>query len=87
MIKLGKVYHNLMVDLRATNEKLRDRSVRIVMEITGLSRAAAGRLLERAGGKVKTAIVMHFRKVDMPAAGRILDQSGQFLRRAIEEPL
>ena len=83
MIKLGKVYGNLMVDLRATNEKLRDRSVRIVMEVTGLSRTNAKRLLDRADGKVKTAIVMHFRRVDMPTAGRILDESGQLLRKAI----
>jgi len=87
MIKLGKVYGNLMVDLRATNEKLRDRSIRIVMEITGLSRPKAKRLLDRADGKVKTAIVMHFRKVDMTTAVKILDQSGQFLRRAIGEAL
>jgi len=87
MIKMGKVYGNLMVDLRATNEKLRDRSIRIVMEMTGLSRAKAGKLLSRAEGKVKTAIVMHFRKVDLPAAVKILDESGQFLRRAVEEAL
>lgn len=83
MIKLGKVYGNLMVDLRATNEKLRDRSIRIVMELTGLPRAKAKKLLDDAEGKVKTAIVMHFRRVDMPAAVKILDESGQFLRRAI----
>ncbi len=87
MIKLGKVYGNLMVDLRATNEKLRDRSIRIVMELTGLSRAKARKLLDAAEGKVKTAIVMHFRKVDMTTAVKILDQSRQFLRRAIEEAL
>jgi len=87
MIKLGKVHGNLMVDLRATNEKLRDRSIRIVMEITELSRPRAGRLLQRADGTLKTAIVMHFRKVDMPAAVRILDNSGQSLRRAIQEEL
>ncbi|MBL7152170.1 MAG: N-acetylmuramic acid 6-phosphate etherase [Phycisphaerae bacterium] len=87
MIKLGKVYGNLMVDLRATNEKLRDRSIRIVMEMTGLSRAKAKRLLDRAEGRVKTAIVMHFRKVGLPAAVKILNESGQFLRRAVEEAL
>ena len=87
MIKLGKVCGNLMVDLRATNDKLRDRSIRIVMELTNLSRVKAGKLLDAADGKVKTAIVMHFRKVDMPAAVRILDDSGQLLRRAIEEAL
>ena len=87
MIRLGKVYGNLMVDLRATNEKLRDRSIRIVMELTGLSRAKGKRLLDDADGKVKTAIVMYFRKVDMPTAIRILDESGQLLRRAVEEAL
>jgi N-acetylmuramic acid 6-phosphate etherase len=85
MIKLGKVYGNLMVDLRATNEKLRDRSLRIVIEMTGLSRARAKNLLGRADGKVKAAIVMQFRKVNLPAALRILDESRQSLRKALEE--
>ncbi len=85
MIKLGKVYGNLMVDLWATNEKLRDRSLRIVIEMTGLSRARAKNLLARADGKVKAALVMHFRKVNLPAALRILDESRQSLRKALEE--
>ncbi len=84
MVKLGKVHGNLMVDLRAVNNKLRDRSVRIVMELTHLSRRQAQALLQRAEGKVKAAIVMHFRQVDLPGALRILDEGGQFLRRAIE---
>jgi len=85
MIRLGKVYGNLMVDLRATNEKLRDRSLRIVIEMTGLSRARAKNLLARADGKVKAAIVIQFRKVNLPAALRMLDQSRQSLRKALEE--
>jgi N-acetylmuramic acid 6-phosphate etherase len=84
MIKLGKVYGNLMVDLRATNAKLRDRSERIVMEITGLSRAKAIKLLAKAGDKVKPAIVMHFRQVDYNRAVEILDKSNQLLREAIK---
>ena len=84
MIRLGKVYGNLMVDLKAVNEKLRDRSVRIVMEMTNLSRPAARRLLGRAQGKVKAAIVMHFRRTDLAGAIRILDECDQFLRKAIE---
>jgi N-acetylmuramic acid 6-phosphate etherase len=84
MIRLGKVYGNLMVDLKAVNEKLRDRSVRIVMELTNLSRQRARRLLSRAEGKVKAAIVMHFRKTDLAGALKILDESDQFLRKAIE---
>jgi len=84
MIRLGKVYGNLMVDLRAVNEKLRDRSVRIVMEMTNLSRPRAQKLLERAEGKVKAAIVMHFRRTDLAGALKILDECDQFLRKAIE---
>ena len=84
MIRLGKVYGNLMVDLRAVNEKLRDRSVRIVMEMTNLSRNQAHRLLDRAEGKVKAAIVMHFRRTDLAGALKILEECDQFLRKAIE---
>jgi N-acetylmuramic acid 6-phosphate etherase len=85
MVKLGKVYGNLMVDLKATNEKLRDRSLRIVMEMTNLSRSGARRLLGRAQGKVKAAIVMHFRRTNLAGALKILDECDQFLRKAIEE--
>jgi N-acetylmuramic acid 6-phosphate etherase len=85
MIRLGKVYGNLMVDLKATNEKLRDRSLRIVTEMTNLSRPRAGRLLARAQGKVKAAIVMHFRQTDLAGALQILDECDQFLRKAIRE--
>jgi N-acetylmuramic acid 6-phosphate etherase len=73
-----------MVDLQAVNEKLRDRSVRIVMEMTNLSRSQAQKLLDRAEGKVKAAIVMHFRRTDLAGALKILEQSEQFLRKAIE---
>jgi N-acetylmuramic acid 6-phosphate etherase len=83
MVKLGKVHGNLMVDLRAVNNKLRDRSARIVMELTHLSCRQAEALLRRAEGKVKAALVMHFRQVDLPSALRILDECDQFLRKAI----
>ena len=86
MIRLGKVYGNLMVDLKATSEKLRDRSVRIVMEMTQLSRPRAARLLARAQGKVKAALVMHFRRVDLIDALAILKENGEFLRPAISRP-
>jgi N-acetylmuramic acid 6-phosphate etherase len=86
MTKLGKVYGNLMVDLRAVNNKLRDRSVRIVMELTGLSRARAIALLKRADGRLKPAVVMHYRKVDLQGATRILNECNQSLRKAIENP-
>lgn len=89
MIKMGKVYGNLMVDLRAVNNKLRDRSVRIVMDVTGLSRPRARALLAKAEGKLKAALVMHFRKVDLKRALEILRENDEFLRPAIaprEEP-
>jgi N-acetylmuramic acid 6-phosphate etherase len=85
MIKMGKVYGNLMVDLNATNEKLRDRSVRIVSQVTGLSRTRAGNLLNRAKRKVKAAIVMHFRKINFNQALTVLNENNQSLRKAIRE--
>jgi N-acetylmuramic acid 6-phosphate etherase len=84
MIRLGKVYDNLMVDLRATNAKLRDRAERIVMEVTGLARPRARRLLVRADGWAKVAVVMHFRKVDGEKARAILTECEDSLRKAIE---
>lgn len=83
MIKMGKVYSNLMVDLRATNEKLRDRAERIVSEVTGLPRPRAGRLLAQAGGMAKVAIVMHFRKASAKDARRLLRECDGSLRMAI----
>jgi len=76
MIRLGKVFGNLMVDLRATNVKLRDRSERILMELLDLDRATAHGLLERAGGKVKTALVMHWTDADRAAAEQTLAKAG-----------
>jgi len=86
MIRLGKVYDNLMVDLRATNAKLRDRAERIVMDVTGLSRGRARALLKRARGWAKVAILMHFRQVDFAAARALLAACGQSLRTAMESP-
>jgi len=84
MIRLGKVYDNLMVDLTATNEKLRDRSERIVMELAGVGCRKARRLLAEAGGEVKVALVMRFRGVSLTRAARILKQADRSLRKAIE---
>ncbi len=85
MVRGGKVYGNLMVDLRATNAKLRDRGERIVMAATDLPRAAAKRLLKRAGGEVKTAIAMHCRGLGAAAARRALRDAQGFLRKVTEE--
>ena len=76
MIRTGKVYGNLMVDLRATNQKLRDRSERILMETLDLERDDARELLARAEGSVKTAMVMHWTGVDREKASEELARSG-----------
>lgn len=83
MILLGKTYGNLMVDLRATNAKLTDRSERIVMEVTGATLAGARDHLAAAGGLVKTAIVMHMLNVDRAHAERLLVENNGVIRRVI----
>jgi N-acetylmuramic acid 6-phosphate etherase len=86
MIRLGKTYGNLMVDLRAWNDKLIDRSRRIVMETTGLPRDQAGAVLEAAGGRVKTAIVMARRGVGSEEADRLLAEHQGRLRGIVGDP-
>jgi N-acetylmuramic acid 6-phosphate etherase len=85
MIRLGKTYGNLMVDLRATNNKLIDRSQRIVMEVCGISRDEAKKLLEQADKSVKTAIVMQKRGVSREAAKRLLADNGGVIRRITKD--
>ncbi|MFZ1946784.1 MAG: N-acetylmuramic acid 6-phosphate etherase [bacterium] len=82
MVRLGKVYGNLMVDLWATSEKLRHRSVRIVMLATRCDYDQAVGLLREAGGSVKVAVVMKLKGVGRAKARRLLAASGGFVRRA-----
>ena len=84
MIRLGKTFGNLMVDMRATNVKLVDRSQRIVMEVCEVSRDEAQRLIENAGGVVKTAILMHYLGGSREDAERAMEQAGGVIRRAIK---
>jgi N-acetylmuramic acid 6-phosphate etherase len=84
MVQLGKVYENLMVDLRATNAKLWDRGARIVATLTGLDRERAKELLRRADGHVKLAVVMHRRGVGPDDARRMLAAASGRLREALE---
>jgi N-acetylmuramic acid 6-phosphate etherase len=84
MIRSGRVYENLMVDLRATNNKLRDRAARIISTLTDLPREEAFALLDRADGAVKTAILMHKRGVGREEALALLAEHGGRLDRAIE---
>jgi N-acetylmuramic acid 6-phosphate etherase len=83
MVKLGKVYGNLMVDVQPTNVKLRQRAVRIVVEITGVDTTAAEALLQAAGWQVKTAVVMGLAGVDAAEAQHRLQQSDGQVRTAI----
>ena len=85
MIRLGKTYGNLMVDLKATNNKLTDRSERIVVEVCGVSREEARKLLEASGRSVKTAIVMQKLGVSRSEAEKALKQAGGVIRRAIPD--
>lgn len=83
MIRLGKVYGNMMVDLQKTNAKLVERSKRTVMMITGLEYTEASQLLFAANGHVKTAIVMHLAEVDRFEALQRLQRASGFVRLAI----
>ncbi|MBL7075277.1 N-acetylmuramic acid 6-phosphate etherase [candidate division KSB1 bacterium] len=84
MIRLGKVYENMMVDLKMTSQKLKERSKRTVMIVTGADYDEAERVLKLAHGHVKTALVMILAGVDREEALRRLVKSGGFVRKAIE---
>lgn len=83
MVGLGKTWSNMMVDLRASNDKLRDRAARIISTACGLGRDAALKLLDEAHNSVKHAIVMHHRGVNYHRAGAMLDEAGGHLSRLI----
>ena len=87
MVRLGKTYSNLMVDLRATNIKLAERAGRIIEALTGCSGPEARELLERCGGEVKTAVVSRQLGVSAELARSRLRAVGGHLRRALESEL
>ncbi|HEY4329754.1 MAG TPA: N-acetylmuramic acid 6-phosphate etherase [Phycisphaerae bacterium] len=88
MVQIGKTYGNLMVDIDALkNAKLRDRGARIITQLTGLPREAAIELLEKSGGKVKLAIVMHHKECDIFTADRLLKSAQGKLRAIIDATL
>lgn len=86
MIRIGKTYGNLMVDLRATNAKLRDRSERILVEVCGVSRDEARNLLDAADQRVKVAIVMQKLALPRDAALAALERAGGVIRRVVADP-
>jgi N-acetylmuramic acid 6-phosphate etherase len=83
MIRLGKTYSNLMVDVQPTNVKLRHRARRIVAEATGLGLEAAGKLLQACDGEVKTAIVAELAEISPELARKRLRETGGYVRKAI----
>jgi N-acetylmuramic acid 6-phosphate etherase len=85
MVRLGKTYGNLMVDLRATNSKLMDRARRIVAILTGLTPTQAEQLLQECGGEVKTAVVVHRLGISVEEARKRLAAAGGWLRKVLEE--
>jgi N-acetylmuramic acid 6-phosphate etherase len=85
MVRTGRVYENLMVDLKASNDKLRDRAARIVSTLTGVDRSAAFALVDAAGGSVKAAVVMQRRGVGREEAERLLVGAGGHLARVLDE--
>ena len=83
MIKIGKVYNNLMVDLQSSNAKLTDRGIRIIVEVTGADFDTAQEALTRAGGSVKTAIVMLAAGVEYDDAVARLEAQAGVLRSVL----
>lgn len=84
MVRLGKVYENMMIDLQMTNLKLKERAKRVVMTITGVGYEEAAEYLEKADGHVKTALVMIKARVGGDEARQRLERADGFVRAAIE---
>lgn len=83
MVKLGKVYGNRMIDVAVTNQKLHDRALRILSDLTDLDREAANQLLDRSGQSVKLALLMHWTGLDPEAATALLTTHNGHLRAAL----
>ncbi len=85
MIRIGKSYQNLMVDLRPSNKKLVARAIRIVMQTAGCTAAQAKQALDSTGNDVKLAILVAITGMDVEAARAALGRAGGFLRKAISD--
>ncbi len=84
MIKMGKTYNNIMVDLQMTNAKLKERAKRTVMMICDIDYVQAEALLQKSNYHVKSAIVMNFKNCDFPTAQELLYKSNGFVKKAIK---
>ena len=85
MVRMGKVYENMMVDLQLTNKKLEERSKRIIMIATNCDYKRAQELLRESGSHVKTAIIMQIATCSKEEAKRVLAESDGFVKRAIQK--
>lgn len=83
MIKMGKTFNNIMVDLQMTNAKLKERAKRTVMMICDIDYSNAEELLQQSNYHVKSAIVMNFKNCDYPSAQELLSKSNGFVKKAI----
>lgn len=84
MVRIGKVYDNLMVDLRVSNEKLKNRALNMIEEICKIDKNHAEKLLDQADGKVKCAIVMYKKSIGKEEALKLLEENDGFLRKGIQ---
>jgi N-acetylmuramic acid 6-phosphate etherase len=83
MVQLGKVYGNRMIDVSVTNSKLEDRAIRIISDLTSLSREESAKLLEQSGKRVKLALLMHWQSVDADTAEQLLQNTQGNLGKAM----
>ena len=85
MVRYGKVYGNRMIDVAVTNDKLHDRALRIIEDLTELNRQEARVLLEKSAKKVKLALLMHWTGLDATSGAALLDQHQGDLRSVLPE--
>ena len=85
MVRLGKVYGNRMIDVAVKNSKLRDRALRIIEDLTELSRDEAGKLLNKSGDSVKLALLMHWSNLEKEEGDNILSEYQGNLRAALKK--
>ena len=84
MVRIGKVYDNLMVDLRVSNEKLKNRALKMIEDICNIDKNHAEKLLDDADGRVKCAILMEKKSISKKEALELLEENEGFLRKGIQ---
>jgi N-acetylmuramic acid 6-phosphate etherase len=84
MIRLGKSYGNIMVDLQLTNAKLQERARKIIMEIANINYEEASELLKASGGHVKTALIMSLTDIPFEKAKQLLEKADGYIKKALQ---